>query len=562
MNLKLYTLPGNSLDLPHLAVPQLVGYLKKYYSNVQQKDFNLDVIDYMLRKEYLEKVFIDLKNDTRIDKDQLIAYEDIVVNHLDWAKNYINNELVYDRKEYILASKVIQIALKVISFKYNYYWDFKQIRPKFFADTIESNINISKSNVNNIFKDIFENEIVDIIDNEIDIVTVSITYEWQFIHALYFARMLKEKSEKVKIIIGGSFISHFSFELRKLINEKCIDAVVLYQGEEVIKFLIEYWTEKDKSKLDTIKIEYEIDDRFIVYSNSHEAMREIPDFSELDLKKYLSNKTILPILSSSNCSYGKCCFCSHFHSYGNAKNHFNLARIMETMKIYKSEYEVDVIYFVDECIDFDHIISISEMMINNRFDILWMVETRADVKYNDKSAINILLESGCCFISFGLETTSDRVLNDMNKGFASKDAIECINSFKDSKILVATTLMIGFPTETIEESSNTLNSIFSELEIDYFGVSIYALLKHSIMDFNREKYFEEVESTDELILSYRFKVLDKAYDRNEFKKLLDKFKIKTSIKRHFLLIDNIIGRTHLTLFKDEQASFKKSRCYS
>ena len=94
-------------------------------------------------------------------------------------------------------------------------------------------------------------------------------------------------------------------------------------------------------------------------------------------------------------------FCSRYFYY-NGYHCYDIDRILEYIKFLYENEHIEAIYFVDECVPPDILIKLSKYLIENNIKIKWMVETRIHKKYLDIAVANLLYESGCREISFGI----------------------------------------------------------------------------------------------------------------------------------------------------------------
>jgi hypothetical protein len=70
-----------------------------------------------------------------------------------------------------------------------------------------------------------------------------------------------------------------------------------------------------------------------------------------------------------------------------------------------------------------------------------------------------LADSGCIAISGGLEVASDRLLKLMNKGVSVEQVARVTRGFADAGILVHAYLMYGFPTQTVQDTVDALETV-------------------------------------------------------------------------------------------------------
>ncbi|MBI4823514.1 MAG: B12-binding domain-containing radical SAM protein [Nitrospirae bacterium] len=103
--------------------------------------------------------------------------------------------------------------------------------------------------------------------------------------------------------------------------------------------------------------------------------------------------------------------------------------------------------------------TICENIVNSGHNILWYATgSRVDDfnRFTDEN-LELLKRSGAQITKFGAESGNNRILDLIQKGFHIEDTIKANLRCKKHGIIPAYSLIIGFPTETIEEINNTIN---------------------------------------------------------------------------------------------------------
>ncbi|HBH80469.1 MAG TPA: radical SAM protein, partial [Nitrospira sp.] len=71
----------------------------------------------------------------------------------------------------------------------------------------------------------------------------------------------------------------------------------------------------------------------------------------------------------------------------------------------------------------------------------------------------LLAASGCIAVTAGLEAASDRLLAEMKKGITVDQTALVAAGFKDAGIMIHAYLMYGCPSETVQETIDSLERI-------------------------------------------------------------------------------------------------------
>jgi len=90
--------------------------------------------------------------------------------------------------------------------------------------------------------------------------------------------------------------------------------------------------------------------------------------------------------------------------------------------------------------------------------ISWWGNIRFEKTFTPELA-QLLAKSGCIAMSGGLEVASNRLLNLMKKGVSVNQVAQVTKGFSDAGILVHAYLMYGFPTQTVQETVDSLEYV-------------------------------------------------------------------------------------------------------
>ena len=100
----------------------------------------------------------------------------------------------------------------------------------------------------------------------------------------------------------------------------------------------------------------------------------------------------------------------------------------------------------------------AEKLIERNIIISWWGNIRFEKTFTAEKC-QLLADSGCIAISGGLEVASDRLLKLMKKGVTVEQVAKVTKSFANAGILVHAYLMYGFPTQTEQETIDSLERV-------------------------------------------------------------------------------------------------------
>lgn len=169
------------------------------------------------------------------------------------------------------------------------------------------------------------------------------------------------------------------------------------------------------------------------------------------------------MITSKGCNFN-CIFCGipHLKSYAE----MSVGRVIQEIEqIVHNDFEY--IEIEDDCFTLNkkRVQKICEKIIQNKFEINWGAETRADMV--DQQLMLKMKKAGCTNIRFGIESGCERVRNSVINKFIPNSTIKkAIRSAKKAGLEVVTYFMFGHPTETMNEMKKTLEFAL-QLNQDY-----------------------------------------------------------------------------------------------
>ena len=115
-------------------------------------------------------------------------------------------------------------------------------------------------------------------------------------------------------------------------------------------------------------------------------------------------------------------------------------------------------HFVDEAAPPAGLRALAERLIARGVTITWWGNIRFEKTFTPALA-ELLARSGCVAVSGGLEVASDRLLALMKKGVTVEQVARVSRAFTDAGIMVHAYLMYGFPSQTEQETIDSLERV-------------------------------------------------------------------------------------------------------
>jgi radical SAM superfamily enzyme YgiQ (UPF0313 family) len=362
------------------------------------------------------------------------------------------------------------------------YWDFKNY-------SCWSNPAIFSKVLLPLLKKYLKVKIKEILTYNPEIIGLSV-FDTNALTSLYVAEEIKKENSRKKIIFGGPecFKEKNSF---KFLKSGFVDTVVIGEGEETLLKLLKKYVEK--KTFENVKGSIAMVDKKIIDAGFREEIKNLddlpyPDYSVFDIAQY--KKNALPILTSRGCT-ARCSFCGEVIYW--KKYRFRRAEnIFEELKQSVIHYKIKEFFFNDSLINgnLTELSKLVDLIKENKMDIIWGGYARVDPKM-DIDFLKKMKKAGCYFLSYGIESGSQKVLNNMNKHFLLKDAERNLKDTQKAGIETHVNWIVGFPTESWLDFLKSLIFIYkNRRKIFRFnpGQTPCVILPYSALEQDMDKF--------------------------------------------------------------------------
>ena len=308
-----------------------------------------------------------------------------------------------------------------------------------------------------------------------DLVCFTVPFPGNLFSALRCAQFIKEKYPHLKTAMGGGYCNT---ELRRLSDPRifnCIDFISLDDGEGPLLKITEFLD--GKIGADALERTYICKDNEVVYVNKipntifHHKNLPAPSYIGLPTDKYLSFLDVMnpmhrmwsdgkwnKLTISHGCYWKQCSFCDVTLDYiGNYQNTTAEDLVNKIEKI-MSETGITGFHFVDEAAPPKMLRALANTLIERKVYITWWTNIRFEKTFTPELC-SLLSKSGCIAVTGGLEVASDRLLAKMKKGVDIAQVAKVTKAFSNENIMVHAYLMFGFPTETAQETIDSLEVV-------------------------------------------------------------------------------------------------------
>jgi radical SAM superfamily enzyme YgiQ (UPF0313 family) len=325
--------------------------------------------------------------------------------------------------------------------------------------------------------------------------------------AFRIAKLFKEVSPETKIILGGGYVNT---ELRELQEPRVfdyIDYITLDDGEQPLLTLLSQSSQKSSSPkyLRTFlrengKVEFKSD------PSLHDIPfieAGTPTYDGLPLGKYLSLCEFLnpmhrlwsdgrwnKLTLAHGCYWKKCSFCDTSLDYIGRYESAGASLLVDRIEQLVKETGQTGFHFVDEAAPPKILAALATELIRRKLDISWWTNIRFEKNFTQELA-QLLAQSGCVAVSGGLEVASDRLLALMEKGVTVEQVAKVAHHFTQSGIMVHAYLMYGFPSQTLQETVDSLERVRQLFDAGCIQSGFwhrFSATVHSPVGKNPEKY--------------------------------------------------------------------------
>lgn len=340
-------------------------------------------------------------------------------------------------------------------------------------------------------------------------IAFSVPFPGNLFSALRLAQWSRQAYPDLPILMGGGFVNT---ELRSIADTrffKYVDYLLLDDGEDPLYQALRYLDGQigQEELVRTFSLD-ETGERVVYHDNpAHPACKQgetgFPDYGGLPLDKYISvmemtnpmhklwsdgrwNKLTL----AHGCYWGKCAFCDGSLDYIKRYEPNKATTLVDRMERLAERTGEIGFHFVDEAAPPALLREMAEEIIRRGLTVVWWGNIRFEKSYTEELC-DLLSRSGCIAVSGGLEVASPRLLKLINKGVTVAQVARVANNFTGAGIMVHAYLMYGFPTQTAQETIDSLETVRQMFELGLIQSGFwhrFAMTAHSPVGLHPAEY--------------------------------------------------------------------------
>lgn len=304
---------------------------------------------------------------------------------------------------------------------------------------------------------------------------LSVPFPGNLFTAFRIAGWVKQQYSHIRITMGGGFPNT---ELRSLKDQRVFeffDFITLDDGEAPIEQLLKYINQE--VDVNQLKRTFLLKDDVVTYFNNSackdykQADVGTPDYSDLLLSDYISVIEVVNPMHSlwsdgrwnkltmaHGCYWGKCTFCDISLDYIKLYEPIAAKLLCDRMETIITQTGNNGFHFVDEAAPPALMRALAIEIIKRKLVVSWWTNVRFEKSFTRDLCL-LLKASGCIAVSGGLEVASDRLLDLIQKGITVAQVAMVNKHFTEAGIMVHAYLMYGFPTQTAQETIDSLEMV-------------------------------------------------------------------------------------------------------
>lgn len=337
---------------------------------------------------------------------------------------------------------------------------------------------------------------------------ISVPFPGNLYSAFRSAQWVRKHYPKIKIAMGGGFPNT---ELRSLSDVRVFeffDYITLDDGELPVELLVGAVCQADPAEV-SYKRTFLLENGKVVYKNNSlrpdykQSEIGTPDYSDLPLDKYISVIEIVnpmhrmwsdgrwnKLTMAHGCYWGKCTFCDISLDYIKVYEPIAANLLCDRMEEMIAQTGENGFHFVDEAAPPKLMQALALEILRRKLVVTWWTNIRFEKSFSGDLCL-LLKASGCIAVSGGLEVASDRLLKLIDKGVTVEQVAKVTRNFTEAGIMVHSYLMYGYPSQTVQETVDSLEMVRQLFEAGVLQSGFwhqFAMTAHSPVGMYPEKF--------------------------------------------------------------------------
>ncbi|MEM2123515.1 MAG: radical SAM protein [Candidatus Bathyarchaeia archaeon] len=292
------------------------------------------------------------------------------------------------------------------------------------------------------------------------------TYTYK--NALRIAEVGKEVNDSIFTVLGGP---HVTFKVDDALRDGAVDGVVRGEAEYTTLDLVRVIFRRGKLN-NVAGLSFKLSNGQHVHNPDRPLIRDLDSLPFPARRSLPLNLYRIPasIITSRGCPYN-CIFCAAKALSGGVYRVRSPENVVAEVEEMSEIINPEFLFIADDTftVFHDRTKRIAESL--KARGLRWVCESRVNTV--NREIINILAESGCFSIQFGVESGSQKILDSISKGITVEQVRKAVNWCLESGIQPVCSFMVPHPEDTWETIGETER--FME-ELKRLGVQIFVSL--------------------------------------------------------------------------------------
>lgn len=170
----------------------------------------------------------------------------------------------------------------------------------------------------------------------------------------------------------------------------------------------------------------------------------------------LKGKRYLMISPLRGCPFN-CSFCTCHSYYGKRLRKRSVESVLKEIEYDCKRFGIEDFFFWAETfvVDKEYVRDLCSAIIEREINISWTSNSRVDTV--DGPLLKLMAKAGCWMISYGIESGSQKVLDEADKGTRVEQAYEAVRYAREAGIKTVGHFILGLPGETEASLVHTIN---------------------------------------------------------------------------------------------------------
>ena len=285
-----------------------------------------------------------------------------------------------------------------------------------------------------------------------------------------------KKITSVPVVIGGPHVSALP---RFSLEDTEADFAVVGEGEKTLLELVTM-IEKEKREFTAVKgLVFKTKTGKIIENKRRPLIKNLdslplPAWDLIEPQKYppaphgafYKRFPIAPIITTRGCPYN-CSFCASKITWEQKLRFRSPQAVVDEIELLVKKFGVKEFHFEDDnfTASREHAMAVCQEIIKRNLDIVWACPNGVRIDRLDEELLKTMKKSGCYLLAFGIESSSQEILDRANKDLDLKLTPKVLKMVKKVGIQTWGFFIIGLPGETRKTIQETI-SFAKKLPLD------------------------------------------------------------------------------------------------